>query len=74
MQVVRTEPSMIRLLTCGGCRHWQETTRVNTDGHPTGRCARFSETRNAEMRPRCNICWEPREALQIPSSIQGQVL
>lgn len=74
MRVVRTEPSMVRLLTCGACRHWQETTRANTDGQPTGCCARFGETRTAEVRPRCNICWEPQEALQILSSRQGQVL
>ncbi len=74
MLVVRTEQQMIRPLTCGACRHWRETTRIDTDRHPTGRCARFGETRTAGMRPRCNICWEPREALKIPSSIQGQAL
>jgi len=71
---MRTEPARIQLLTCGTCRHWQETINTNTDGQPLGRCTRFGETRPAEMRPRCNICWEPQESLHMHQPLHAKVL
>ena len=74
MQITRTEPARIQLLTCGACRRWQGTISTNTDRQPLGRCARFGETRPAEMRPRCNICWEPRDLPHIRQPLQAEVL
>lgn len=74
MQVRRTEPARIQLLTCGACCHWQETINTNTDEQPQGRCMRFGEVRAAEMRPRCNICWEPQESLHNHQSLHTDMV
>ncbi len=73
MQIVRREPLTIQPLTCGACRHWQETSTPQVDGDRAGRCARFRETRAAGMRPLCNICWEPQEPTGNQQPVEAEV-
>jgi hypothetical protein len=67
MQEITPQSSTPTRLTCGGCRHWEETSiRTVPAGESVGRCDRFSETRSITARPRCNICWEPRVTVLRP--------
>ena len=68
MQIIPSESIMPLRLTCSGCRHWQEITGPMRDAAESmGRCECFGETRAANARPRCNICWEP-----VPAAAPAQ--
>ena len=72
MQVIPSERIMPPRLTCSGCRHWERVVAHTLgDAEPAGRCGRFSETRAASARPRCNICWEPAP---VTPPVQDEVL
>jgi len=71
MQVVTPESAIPRRLICSGCAHWERAAGAEGDG--PGRCGRFAETRPADARPRCNICWEPalRQAAYDVTLVDG---
>lgn len=64
MQIIRREQPPIQPLYCGGCRHWNEAESETNDG-TLGECTRFKEMRTADMRPLCNICWEPKAVKRL---------
>jgi hypothetical protein len=60
MQILSSDYMIPERLTCSGCRHWGRTAAdTRAEAKAAGRCGRFGETRPADARPRCNICWEP---------------
>ncbi len=76
MQVIPPDQLIPVRLLCGGCRHWEESAihALTDTSERTGRCARFSETRSALSRPRCNICWEPAMScpeFEVPCCSEG---
>lgn len=71
MQIVSSAGVIPQRLTCSGCRHWERIAfQFSANAEPAGRCGRFAETRPADARPRCNICWEPAAvALTVPDRV-----